>query len=125
MAQVSYELWRCLVDYKKKPEISYPTQFEHTVHVGFDPVTGEFTVSNSKVWLCRIFVEYKTPRLSLPTLSFLFIIGGATCKHHLPKYLDILQLFYSRNTFFPVRCDSSVTTRNVCSEDHHARILEF
>ena len=33
------------VDYKKKPEISLPTQFEHTIHVGFDPVTGEFTVS--------------------------------------------------------------------------------
>lgn len=28
---------------KKKPEISLPTQFEHTVHVGFDPITGEFT----------------------------------------------------------------------------------
>ncbi|XP_028401258.1 serine/threonine-protein kinase PAK 3-like isoform X1 [Dendronephthya gigantea] len=28
---------------KKKPEISYPTKFEHTIHVGFDPVTGEFT----------------------------------------------------------------------------------
>lgn len=27
-----------------KPNISYPTNFEHTVHVGFDPVTGEFTV---------------------------------------------------------------------------------
>ena len=32
------------IDNKKKPEISYPTQFEHTIHVGFDPVTGEFTV---------------------------------------------------------------------------------
>lgn len=29
-----------------KPNISYPTNFEHTVHVGFDAVTGEFTVSN-------------------------------------------------------------------------------
>lgn len=28
-----------------KPNISYPTNFEHTVHVGFDAVTGEFTVS--------------------------------------------------------------------------------
>lgn len=27
-----------------KPNISLPTNFEHTVHVGFDPVTGEFTV---------------------------------------------------------------------------------
>lgn len=34
-----------VVDSKKKPEISYPTQFEHTIHVGFDPVTSEFTVS--------------------------------------------------------------------------------
>lgn len=30
---------------KDKPNISYPTNFEHTVHVGFDAVTGEFTVS--------------------------------------------------------------------------------
>ena len=32
-------------DYKKKPEIGYPMKFEHTIHVGFDPITGEFTVS--------------------------------------------------------------------------------
>jgi p21-activated kinase 1 len=31
-----------------KPNISYPTNFEHTVHVGFDAVTGEFTVSSSQ-----------------------------------------------------------------------------
>ncbi|KAL3280857.1 hypothetical protein HHI36_004086 [Cryptolaemus montrouzieri] len=29
--------------YCDKPEISYPTNFEHTVHVGFDPISGEFT----------------------------------------------------------------------------------
>lgn len=29
-----------------KPNISYPTNFEHTIHVGFDACTGEFTVSN-------------------------------------------------------------------------------
>lgn len=33
---------------KDKPNISYPTNFEHTVHVGFDAVTGEFTVSASR-----------------------------------------------------------------------------
>jgi p21-activated kinase 1 len=32
-------------DRSDKPNISYPTNFEHTVHVGFDAVTGEFTVS--------------------------------------------------------------------------------
>lgn len=29
-----------------KPVISSPLNFEHTVHVGFDPQTGEFTVSS-------------------------------------------------------------------------------
>nr|CAB3264636.1 serine/threonine-protein kinase PAK 1 [Phallusia mammillata] len=28
---------------RERPEISYPSDFEHTVHVGFDAVTGEFT----------------------------------------------------------------------------------
>ena len=32
---------------KNKLEISLPTQFEHTIHVGFDPHTGEFTVRHS------------------------------------------------------------------------------
>uniref|UniRef100_A0A4X2LTR7 Serine/threonine-protein kinase PAK 3 n=1 Tax=Vombatus ursinus TaxID=29139 RepID=A0A4X2LTR7_VOMUR len=32
---------------KERPEISLPSDFEHTIHVGFDAVTGEFTVSNS------------------------------------------------------------------------------
>lgn len=31
----------------EKPNISYPTNFEHTVHVGFDAHSGEFTVSIS------------------------------------------------------------------------------
>lgn len=35
----------CLLVLGKKPEISSPSNFEHTVHVGFDPYTGEFTVS--------------------------------------------------------------------------------
>lgn len=33
---------------KERPEISLPSDFEHTIHVGFDAVTGEFTVSVSK-----------------------------------------------------------------------------
>lgn len=31
---------------KERPEISHPSDFEHTIHVGFDAVTGEFTVSD-------------------------------------------------------------------------------
>lgn len=40
-----------------KPNISYPTNFEHTVHVGFDAVTGEFTVSNIIVLIIYIYIE--------------------------------------------------------------------
>uniref|UniRef100_A0A668A6E0 non-specific serine/threonine protein kinase n=1 Tax=Myripristis murdjan TaxID=586833 RepID=A0A668A6E0_9TELE len=31
---------------KDRPEISSPSDFEHTIHVGFDAVTGEFTFLN-------------------------------------------------------------------------------
>uniref|UniRef100_A0A672S2T0 non-specific serine/threonine protein kinase n=1 Tax=Sinocyclocheilus grahami TaxID=75366 RepID=A0A672S2T0_SINGR len=30
---------------KERPEISLPSDFEHTIHVGFDSVTGEFTIA--------------------------------------------------------------------------------
>ncbi|CAB1348882.1 unnamed protein product [Coregonus sp. 'balchen'] len=37
---------------KERPEISLPSDFEHTIHVGFDAVTGEFTVSLCALHLC-------------------------------------------------------------------------
>lgn len=39
---------------KERPEISPPSDFEHTIHVGFDAVTGEFTVSSS----CLLLVTH-------------------------------------------------------------------
>lgn len=52
-----------------KPNISYPTNFEHTVHVGFDAVTGEFTVSS-----CRITALYAMRYFFLCLLLGLAII---------------------------------------------------
>lgn len=37
-----------------KPNISYPMNFEHTVHVGFDAITGEFTVSWTRSKIYRV-----------------------------------------------------------------------
>lgn len=45
---------------KKKPEISLPTQFEHTFHVGFDPNTGEF-VGMPESWSKLLSVSNITP----------------------------------------------------------------
>ncbi|XP_004392031.1 PREDICTED: serine/threonine-protein kinase PAK 2 [Odobenus rosmarus divergens] len=43
---------------KERPEISPPSDFEHTIHVGFDAVTGEFTVSLPIVDLALFSVLY-------------------------------------------------------------------
>lgn len=44
--------------YNDKPVISLPSDFQHTVHVGYDPHTGEFTVSCLRVHMhqpcCRL-----------------------------------------------------------------------
>ncbi|KAL6079521.1 hypothetical protein STEG23_038076, partial [Scotinomys teguina] len=37
---------------KERPEISLPSDFEHTIHVGFDAVTGEFTYLGLKTRPC-------------------------------------------------------------------------
>uniref|UniRef100_A0A673XY84 non-specific serine/threonine protein kinase n=2 Tax=Salmoninae TaxID=504568 RepID=A0A673XY84_SALTR len=42
-------------DKDNRPEISSPSDFEHTIHVGFDAVTGEFTVSLSLFLLVCVF----------------------------------------------------------------------
>lgn len=46
---------------KERPEISLPSDFEHTIHVGFDAVTGEFTVSHGSqksLWSFRVLAMH-------------------------------------------------------------------
>lgn len=60
----------------EKPNISYPTNFEHTVHVGFDPVTGEFTgmpEAWSKLLMCSNISKQeqkKNPQAVLDVLNW-------------------------------------------------------
>lgn len=64
--------------YKKKerPEISLPSDFEHTIHVGFDAVTGEFTVSVCCVVVCSPVCN-NTPKFTKHNHSFCLV-----CLHH-------------------------------------------
>ena len=55
-----------------KPVISPPSNFEHTVHVGFDPHTGEFTVS---LWACWMTDNLK--KSSPDSFSHLLFVSGA------------------------------------------------
>jgi len=61
---------------KERPDISYPVDFEHTIHVGFDAVTGEFTgmplqwarlLQNSNITRTE---QQKNPQTLLKVLEF-------------------------------------------------------
>lgn len=66
---------------KDKPNISYPTNFEHTVHVGFDAVTGEFTVGFS--------LGFPAIRTDSPLYTLLFKMHSlnASLSYHGADYL--------------------------------------
>lgn len=99
---------------KERPEISLPSDFEHTIHVGFDAVTGEFTVSAHRMSLLRGWATWEpvwvqvfelTPesaRLSLsliersshepapthrPTIAYSKFMAYSSCKKKKKKYL--------------------------------------
>lgn len=58
--------------------VSNPTNFVHKVHVGFDPVTGAFTVSAAHPSpLVQLFDMLRVHRVCLST--------GASCSPNLPS----------------------------------------
>lgn len=65
-----------------KPNISYPTNFEHTVHVGFDAVTGEFTVNRELLYGYYRFSEFKND-FEFPICGLLFCFWRARLLMHL------------------------------------------
>ncbi|KAG5285580.1 hypothetical protein AALO_G00005010 [Alosa alosa] len=67
---------------KERPEISPPSDFEHTIHVGFDAVTGEFT-GMPEQWARLLQTsnitkseQKKNPQAVLDVLKFYDSAGG-------------------------------------------------
>lgn len=59
-----------------KPNISYPMNFEHTVHVGFDPVSGEFTVRF--FWFRFVFCKDRSLFFWLIFIKVSFLLQAAS-----------------------------------------------
>uniref|UniRef100_H2V1B2 non-specific serine/threonine protein kinase n=1 Tax=Takifugu rubripes TaxID=31033 RepID=H2V1B2_TAKRU len=78
---------------KERPEISLPSDFEHTIHVGFDAVTGEFTVSISKAFFDLTGIPEQWARL-LQTSN----ITKLEQKKNPQAVLDVLKFYDSKET---------------------------
>uniref|UniRef100_A0A8C6L9A9 non-specific serine/threonine protein kinase n=2 Tax=Nothobranchius TaxID=28779 RepID=A0A8C6L9A9_NOTFU len=81
---------------KERPEISLPSDFEHTIHVGFDAVTGEFT-GMPEQWARLLqtsnitkLEQKKNPQAVLDVLKFYDSKEKANCQ----KYMS----FTDKNT---------------------------
>lgn len=99
---------------KDKPNISYPTNFEHTVHVGFDAVTGEFTVGSPDTRFAQspLHTYYsKCTRLTLRCCITVRIIYGRNGgKRKILHYRRLLLALVLHN--YPV--SSRMNIYNIC-----------
>uniref|UniRef100_A0A8C7RC98 non-specific serine/threonine protein kinase n=1 Tax=Oncorhynchus mykiss TaxID=8022 RepID=A0A8C7RC98_ONCMY len=92
---------------KERPEISPPSDFEHTIHVGFDAVTGEFT-GMPEQWARLLQTsnitkseQKKNPQAVLDLTSILF----CSCSQSLiPSFLLCVFLLqvYTRSVIDPI-----------------------
>ncbi|XP_069946660.1 serine/threonine-protein kinase Pak isoform X2 [Cherax quadricarinatus] len=75
-----------------KPNISYPTNFEHTIHVGFDACTGEFTgMPDSWTKLLSISNISKQEQKNNPqaVLDVLNYYDASTKEHQTSKFMTV------------------------------------
>uniref|UniRef100_A0A673ZB80 non-specific serine/threonine protein kinase n=1 Tax=Salmo trutta TaxID=8032 RepID=A0A673ZB80_SALTR len=82
---------------KERPEISLPSDFEHTIHVGFDAVTGEFTVSLSISRVCIWKGPYGMPEQWARLLQT-SNITKLEQKKNPQAVLDVLKFYDSKET---------------------------
>uniref|UniRef100_A0A8B9HKC8 non-specific serine/threonine protein kinase n=1 Tax=Astyanax mexicanus TaxID=7994 RepID=A0A8B9HKC8_ASTMX len=103
---------------RERPEISPPSDFEHTIHVGFDAVTGEFT-GMPEQWARLLqtsnitkYEQKKNPQAVLDVLKFYDSTGNGR-----QKYLSFSsgELFVSREK--PAKKGTEPPSPNVKSID--------
>uniref|UniRef100_A0A8C1TF24 non-specific serine/threonine protein kinase n=1 Tax=Cyprinus carpio TaxID=7962 RepID=A0A8C1TF24_CYPCA len=99
---------------KERPEISPPSDFEHTIHVGFDAVTGEFT-GMPEQWARLLQTsnitkseQKKNPQAVLDVLKFYDSTGNGR-----QKYLSFSSglLDHSRFHMYFISSNKNVYTR--------------
>ncbi|XP_065263180.1 serine/threonine-protein kinase PAK 1 isoform X2 [Emys orbicularis] len=78
---------------KERPEISLPSDFEHTIHVGFDAVTGEFTCGGNCLECLKQGMPEQWARL-LQTSN----ITKSEQKKNPQAVLDVLEFYNSKKT---------------------------
>nr|XP_061801015.1 serine/threonine-protein kinase PAK 3-like isoform X1 [Nerophis lumbriciformis] len=89
---------------KERPEISLPSDFEHTIHVGFDAVTGEFTHSLviSTPSKCGVFLSHFSIFQGIPEQWARLLQTSNITKLEQKKnpqaVLDVLKFYDSKET---------------------------
>uniref|UniRef100_A0A667XG62 non-specific serine/threonine protein kinase n=1 Tax=Myripristis murdjan TaxID=586833 RepID=A0A667XG62_9TELE len=86
---------------KERPEISLPSDFEHTIHVGFDAVTGEFT-GIPEQW-ARLLQTSNITKLEQ--------------KKNPQAVLDVLKFYDSKETVNNQKYMKLTTQPNICNTD--------
>lgn len=123
--------------WKKKPEISYPTQFEHTIHVGFDPVTSEFT-GMPEAWARLLHTsnitqaeQKKNPQAVLDVLNF--YEGNINKEETTSKFMTVSKPYgqtqpsrpgVGDHTYAPPLPPHATPTHTLAAENHSEQVNE-
>uniref|UniRef100_A0A673M3J9 non-specific serine/threonine protein kinase n=1 Tax=Sinocyclocheilus rhinocerous TaxID=307959 RepID=A0A673M3J9_9TELE len=110
---------------KERPEISNPSDFEHTIHVGFDSVTGEFT-GMPEQWARLLQTsnitkseQKKNPQAVLDVLKFYDSTGNSRQKYlsFTGKWVHIhttTPTVYTRSVIDPIPAPAAIADTDGC-----------
>uniref|UniRef100_A0A671KCQ4 non-specific serine/threonine protein kinase n=1 Tax=Sinocyclocheilus anshuiensis TaxID=1608454 RepID=A0A671KCQ4_9TELE len=108
---------------KERPEISNPSDFEHTIHVGFDSVTGEFT-GMPEQWARLLQTsnitkseQKKNPQAVLDVLKFYDSTGNNRQKYlsFTGKWVHIhTATVYTRSVIDPIPAPAAIADTDGC-----------